>query len=73
MSLRKVHHVSGNPWTSRTVLEERRYVTRGADPLDTCRKHLQVTTPGFMDLEVGTGPADGQGRHDASDQVFGWR
>ena len=35
------------------VLEERGYVTRGADPLDARRKHLQVTALGFEVMQVG--------------------
>ena len=35
------------------VLEERGYVTRGADPLDARRKPLQVTALGFEVMRVG--------------------
>src|ERR1700690_4067745 len=35
------------------VLEERGYVTRGADPLDARRKRLQVTELGFEVMQVG--------------------
>ena len=35
------------------VLEERGYVTRGADPLDARRKRLQVTDLGFEVMRVG--------------------
>src|ERR1700674_3173657 len=35
------------------VLEERGYVTRGADPLDARRKRLQVTALGFEVMRVG--------------------
>ncbi len=35
------------------VLEERGYVTRGADPLDARRKRLQVTALGFEVMQVG--------------------
>src|ERR1700677_5310416 len=35
------------------VLEERGYVTRGADPLDARRKRLEVTALGFEVMEVG--------------------
>jgi len=35
------------------VLEERGYVTRGADPLDARRKRLQVTELGFEVMRVG--------------------
>jgi DNA-binding MarR family transcriptional regulator len=35
------------------VLEERGYVTRGADPLDARRKRLQVTAFGFEVMRVG--------------------
>jgi DNA-binding MarR family transcriptional regulator len=35
------------------VLEERGYVTRGADPLDARRKRLQVTALGFEVMRAG--------------------
>jgi DNA-binding MarR family transcriptional regulator len=35
------------------VLEERGYVTRGTDPLDSRRKRLQVTARGFEVMRVG--------------------
>jgi len=35
------------------VLEERGYVTRGADPLDARRKRLEVTALGFEVMQVG--------------------
>jgi DNA-binding MarR family transcriptional regulator len=35
------------------VLEERGYVTRGADPLDARRKRLEVTALGFEVMRVG--------------------
>jgi len=35
------------------VLEERGYVTRGADPLDARRKPLRVTALGFEVMRVG--------------------
>src|SRR5271170_6381933 len=35
------------------VLEERGFVTRGADPLDARRKRLQVTAVGFEVMRVG--------------------
>jgi DNA-binding MarR family transcriptional regulator len=35
------------------VLEERGYVTRGADPLDARRKRLEVTELGFEVMQVG--------------------
>jgi DNA-binding MarR family transcriptional regulator len=35
------------------VLEERGYVTRGADPVDARRKRLQVTELGFEVMRVG--------------------
>jgi DNA-binding MarR family transcriptional regulator len=35
------------------VLEERGYVTRGADPLDARRKRLQVTPLGFEVMRAG--------------------